>query len=153
MPNRRALERRLNDEISRCARYGGTFSLIMCDIDSFKRINDRYSHDVGDEVLTEVGAILRRRVRDVDVPARIGGEEFLVLLPATPLPEAVALAEQIRYRIETYPWQNVRRGLRVTASLGVADHDASHDRATIMREADAQLYRAKRTGKNRVCCR
>lgn len=153
LPNRRALEGQLNNELSRCARYGGTFSIIMCDIDGFKRINDRYSHDTGDEVLTEVGAILRRRVRQVDVPARIGGEEFLVLLPATPLSEAVAVAEQIRHQIQSYPWQNVRRDLRVTVSLGVAANDERHDRATLMREADAQLYRAKRTGKNRVCFR
>lgn len=149
--NRRALERTLAKELARRKRHGETFSVAMLDIDAFKGINDRHSHLVGDEILYRVGMVLRRGTREMDVAARVGGEEFVVLFPTTPLPAALAAAENLRTAVEGHPWGEVRAELRVTVSLGVAEARAGQSAAEILAEADRQLYRAKVAGKNRVC--
>ena len=148
--NRRALERRMREEIARVKRYGGTFSMLMLDIDDFKRLNDTYSHAVGDEVLVRIGTLLRNRMRVADTPARFGGEEFVVLLPNTDLAAAVTAAEQVRHLIESHPWHEVHTNLRVTTSIGVVQGHPGDSMSAILGAADARLYRAKRRGKNRV---
>jgi diguanylate cyclase (GGDEF)-like protein len=126
---------------------------MMLDIDDFKRINDTYGHQQGDLVLIEVGRVLRNLSRDIDEPARYGGEEMAVVLPQTDVGGAELLAERMRDAIESLQIERLdgEGPLRVTASFGVASlpHSA-RDKDSLIAEADAALYRAKRTGKNRV---
>jgi two-component system cell cycle response regulator len=124
---------------------------VIVDLDDFKRVNDRHGHDVGDDVLVTLADRLRESVRSADTVARLGGEEFALLLPETDLPGALVVAERARSALEA-SGVPLRRGdrLAVTASFGVADFPTSRDRAALMREADQALYAAKRLGKNRV---
>ena len=125
----------------------------MLDIDDFKQINDTFGHPQGDVVLVEVARVLRELSRDIDEPARYGGEELAVILPQTDLGGAELLAERMRTAIEEL---RIKRGsagdpLTVTASFGVASlPSCAPDKETLIAEADAALYRAKRAGKNRV---
>jgi diguanylate cyclase (GGDEF)-like protein len=139
----------LESEVRRAERFGGSLSLVLLDLDDFKLINDRYGHHTGDEVLREVGKALLHRVRDVDLPVRIGGEEFAVLLPETDLAGCGALAENLRAEIEMVRLKGAPR-VTITASFGaVARGDGEHAHELLQR-ADVALYRAKREGKNRV---
>jgi diguanylate cyclase (GGDEF)-like protein len=148
--NRRSLEQRAGDERARIERYGGTYSVLVCDIDNFKETNDRFSHAVGDAVLERVGEILRKATRDVDVAARFGGEEFVVMLPATTAAEAAVVADKIREAVAAHPWEAVQAGLSVTISVGVAQARDRERFEAVFAMADKQLYRAKDAGKNRV---
>ena len=150
LPNRRFLEQRLADEQARIERYGGTYSLLVCDIDDFKETNDRFSHAVGDRVLERLGSILRSTTRDVDVAARFGGEEFVVLLPATDAGQAARAGEKIRAAVNTHAWHELHPGLEITVSVGVAEAPPGATFQQVFAAADAQLYAVKRTGKNRV---
>ncbi|MEK7223806.1 MAG: GGDEF domain-containing protein [Pseudomonadota bacterium] len=153
--NRRYLERRLSTEISRANRYGMTLSVLLIDIDHFKRINDSYGHPVGDVVLRGLAQLIVNTVRTTDIVARYGGEEIMVIAPNTPVATAENLAERLRGKIETtvlLPQDAQKTStLKVTASIGVAyfDHDTRDSRALI-NEADEALYRAKSEGRNRV---
>jgi diguanylate cyclase (GGDEF)-like protein len=126
----------------------------MLDIDNFKRVNDTYGHLQGDHVLREVAQVLREASREVDEPARYGGEEMAVALPQTGLDGAYEFAERVRTRIEALqlPLLDGDGMLRVTASFGVAalPHSAKPDKDALVAAADAALYRAKRSGKNRT---
>ena len=125
----------------------------MLDIDDFKRINDTFGHLQGDAVLVEVARVLRELSRDIDEPARYGGEELAVILPQTDLNGAELAAERMRLAIEDLRIPALSGGdtLSVTASFGVAALPATaQDRESLIAEADAALYRAKRAGKNRV---
>jgi diguanylate cyclase (GGDEF)-like protein len=125
----------------------------MMDIDDFKRVNDTFGHLQGDEVLVEVARVLRDLSRDIDEPARYGGEELAVILPQTDLKGAELAAERMRSAIEDLRIPRLNGGdpLEITASFGVAALPAcAQDRASLIAEADAALYRAKRAGKNRV---
>ena len=146
--NRRSLQRRTLEERARVERYGGTYSLLVCDIDDFKATNDRFSHAVGDQVLASVGAIFRTLTRDVDVAARFGGEEFVVMMPATTADEATMVAEKIRRAVAQNDWRGVEPGLEVTVSIGVAQASRGASFEQVFAAADAQLYHAKRAGKN-----
>ena len=146
--NRRSLQRRTLEERARVERYGGAYSLLVCDIDDFKTTNDRFSHAVGDQVLAAVGSIFRTLTRDVDVPARFGGEEFVVMMPATSADEATVVAEKIRRAVERHDWDALQPGLEVTVSIGVAQASRGASFEQVFSEADAQLYHAKRSGKN-----
>jgi diguanylate cyclase (GGDEF)-like protein len=143
----------LDGEIERSRRFGTDVGLAMLDIDDFKQINDTYGHQQGDFVLTEVGRVLRSLSRDIDEPARYGGEEMSVILPQTDLSGAELLAERMRTAIEGL---EIRRldgegVLKITASFGVASLPAcASDKDGLIAEADAALYRAKRAGKNRT---
>jgi diguanylate cyclase (GGDEF)-like protein len=143
----------LDTEIERSRRFGTNVGLMMLDIDDFKRINDTYGHQQGDLVLIEVGRVLRNLSRDIDEPARYGGEEMAVVLPQTDVGGAELLAERMRAAIEGLRIDRLdgEGPLQVTASFGVAalPHSA-RDKDSLVAEADAALYRAKRTGKNRV---
>jgi diguanylate cyclase (GGDEF)-like protein len=143
----------LDAELERQRRFGTEVGLVMLDIDDFKQINDTYGHQQGDLVLIEVARALRNLSRDIDEPARYGGEEMAVILPQTDVAGAELLAERMRAAVEALRIDRLDGDgeLQVTASFGVASlpHNA-HDKAGLIAEADAALYRAKRAGKNRV---
>jgi diguanylate cyclase (GGDEF)-like protein len=153
LANVRAFTSILDGELERSRRYDTPLGLVMLDIDDFKRVNDSYGHQQGDEVLAQVAGVLRKISRDLDAPARYGGEEMAVVLPQTDVEGATLLAERIREAVEALEVPRVRGGgtLSVTASFGVASvPDAAVDRDNLIAAADAALYRAKRNGKNRV---
>lgn len=151
--NVRQFHSRLSDEIDRAERFATPLSLVMLDIDKFKSVNDNYGHQQGDRVLVEVARVLRRLSRDVDLPARYGGEEMAVVLPQTDLAGAELQAERMRAAIEGMQIQRLDGGglLPITASFGVASfpHEGT-DKTALIASADAALYRAKRGGRNRV---
>lgn len=152
--NRRKFMQLAEQELGRVSRIPGNTCLLMVDLDHFKRINDQYGHPVGDEVLQQVAAILTGGVRATDVVARIGGEEFIVLMPNTPLAGAVALAEKLRNALRSRPLEILERLVPVTASIGVTGVEP-HQRASIdalYAAADQALYAAKRMGRDRVEC-
>jgi two-component system cell cycle response regulator len=151
--NRRALTARVTAELDRARRYNSVLSVMMVDMDHFKKINDTEGHLVGDDVLREVSSILRHAVRSVDVVARYGGEEFVVLLPETGEEGAVAFAERLRERIVLHTFlAGSRSPLSLTASIGVATFPAPRVESVedLFARADAALYRAKAEGRNRV---
>lgn len=147
--NRHALFEQAPREEARCQRYGDPLSLVMFDIDDFKSVNDRFGHGAGDEVICETAARVACGLRDVDAAFRLGGEEFVVLLPSTDLDAAVAVAERLRLAINEAPMQAI--GAQVTASFGVTQLARGvEDWESTMRRADVALYRAKGEGRNRV---
>ncbi|HEU0012340.1 MAG TPA: diguanylate cyclase [Longimicrobium sp.] len=148
--NRRHLDERFAEAFALARRGAMPLSVMICDLDDFKRINDTYSHGVGDEVLRAVAGILRRNVRQSDLVARVGGEEFVVLFPATTLEQAAAACEKLREQVAAHPWSDIRPGLAVTLSIGLAaaGEHATHEK--LLSDADRNLYHAKRQGKNRV---
>jgi diguanylate cyclase (GGDEF)-like protein len=152
---RRYFDARIEEEIERSRRYGTPFSVIMLDVDDFKKLNDTYGHLVGDRVLRAIANVIKAQMRGVDTAARYGGEEMAVILPRTEMVGAYNLAERIReaiaeLRITTD--DEPPRSLGVTASLGISAYPESkaHDGVDLVRRADKALYRAKKTGKNRV---
>src|SRR3954471_3809344 len=151
--NHRRFQEAMEDESERARRFRQDMGLVMLDIDDFKSVNDTYGHQQGDLVLREVARILRESSREIDAPARYGGEELAVVLPGTDLEGAYNLAERVRSGIESLalPLPDGRGTLRVTASLGVASlvHGVGEPRELLAR-ADAALYEAKRSGKNKV---
>ncbi len=153
LANMRAFGSILDRELERSRRFESPLGLVMMDIDDFKVVNDSYGHQQGDEVLAQVAGVLRGLSRDLDAPARYGGEELAVVLPQTDAEGAALLAERMREGIEALQVPRVGGGgwLGVTASFGVASvPDSAGDRAGLIAAADAALYRAKRGGKNRV---
>ncbi|HPU51582.1 MAG TPA: GGDEF domain-containing protein, partial [Burkholderiaceae bacterium] len=149
--NRRAAEDAIEAEMQRMRRSGGTLSLLMLDIDHFKGINDRFGHPAGDQALRHVADILQANVRAVDHLARIGGEEFLVLMPEASLDDAAPAAERLRAALAAHPllWQSAPVALSV--SVGVAESAGPDEEASrLMVRVDAALYRAKAAGRNRV---
>jgi len=143
-------------EVGHAARYGHPLSLSMCDIDHFKTVNDTYGHAAGDAVLVEFGARVQKCVRSgVDWIARVGGEEFAIVLPETHPEEAIRVANEIREQIRSTPFSISRGGIVVTASFGVAGvpavaEDALDLATRLQNQADAALYRSKREGRDRV---
>lgn len=125
-------------------------SLVFCDIDLFKGINDRHGHAVGDRVLQAVGGLIAEATRPGDLAARIGGEEFVVLLDGANLASAWRFAERVRRKVEAHRFDAIARDLAVTASFGVAERQAGESLPDLMRRADTMLYAAKRTGRNRT---
>jgi diguanylate cyclase (GGDEF)-like protein len=151
LPNRSTFDARLASLSGYYDRYARPFSVVALDVDFFKKFNDTWGHEAGDRVLQHVAELLKATVRDVDLPARLGGEEFVVLLPETTLGQAAEAAERIRRTLETRAvlWNGQR--LSVTASLGVsACPDCTATPAEVMGQADAALYRAKDAGRNCV---
>ena len=151
--NVRRFQEQLDQEIERSDRFGAPLSLVMIDIDNFKSVNDTYGHQQGDLVLIEVARTLRRLSRDVDVPARYGGEEMSVILPQTDLTGAEQQAERMRAALEAMQIKRLdgRGLLPVTASFGVSSYPSqAKEKDALIAAADAALYRAKRGGKNRV---
>jgi len=154
--NRRYFHDRLGGEIERARRYDHPLSLFLMDIDHFKKINDKYGHQTGDEVLKTIGGILRSSTRSADIVARYGGEEFVVLLPEATNQAARATAEKLRMAIEHHPFVLPDRSvLHVTASFGVSTLDMTDKHNTdvadrIVKKADDAMYQAKQAGRNQV---
>lgn len=154
--NRRHLQHRLAQEVTRAQRYGQALSCLFVDADRFKRINDEHGHAVGDQVLVAIGQRLRARLRSSDLATRYGGEEFAVLLPETDLPSAVVLAEQIRATIASGRIAiDEHLTIEITVSIGVSELAFSERQENagerMLRAADDALYRAKAAGRNCVC--
>ncbi len=150
LANRRDFDARLDDEIQRAQRFGMPLATAMFDLDHFKRINDRFGHAAGDAVLREIAALMRQECRAVDIIARYGGEEFALALPGSNLRAGVILCERVRGAIERFNWSHLIPGLSVTISAGVSEWTAESDAASLLAGADANLYAAKRDGRNRV---
>jgi diguanylate cyclase (GGDEF)-like protein len=149
--NRRRFLDALHSEIARGKRLGGRLSVVLADLDGFKEVNDRFGHHAGDEVLIAFADLLRAHGRDVDVAARLGGEEFAVLLPETGLDGASTVADRMRRSLaELQIPLGVGEKVTVTASFGVAELGDSQSVDGLLRAADSALYRAKEHGKNRV---
>ncbi len=145
--NRHHLDQAVLEEINRSERYGGPVSLIIADLDHFKRVNDTYGHDIGDDVLVDMAHQLQGSIRQSDTLARWGGEEFVILLPGSMLSGAHVLAEHLREILESYV--HPRAG-RVTASFGVAERQSGESYDSWFKRADKALYKAKSQGRNRV---
>ena len=150
LANRRAFLEVAETEVQRMARTGRAFSFVLGDVDHFKRVNDELGHAAGDAVLRELAARARGAVRKLDAVARWGGEEFVFLLPETPLAGALLAAETVRAAVAAGPFEVDGAALAVTISLGVAEHAWDRTLDATMAIADRALYRAKETGRNRV---
>jgi two-component system cell cycle response regulator len=150
--NRRCLEGRLNEMWQHSARLHEPISLIMCDIDKFKSVNDTYGHQAGDAVLKEVAKLLKDEAREIDRVGRYGGEEFLLILSGTVLDAAVTFAERLREKVAGHTFSYTGGTLRRTISCGVAasPHPRIKDQEALLKAADEALYVAKETGRNRV---
>jgi diguanylate cyclase (GGDEF)-like protein len=151
LANRRLLDARLEEEMDRARRHGTHVALVLVDVDDFKQFNDRYGHQCGDEILRTFGALLAGSVRELDLAARFGGEEFALVLPGTPVAGACVVAQQIREALAhlavTGP---AGEALRVTASFGAAAFPSCTTVEQLVEVADRSVYEAKHLGKNRV---
>lgn len=145
--NRDAGERELVEQMARARESGEPLSVVLFDVDHFKRINDEHGHAAGDAALEKIGRLINRRLNRQDVGMRWGGEEFLLILLETDSESARQAAERFRVLIERSRFQDE---LRMTASFGVAQFQSGEDRRALFRRADAALYQAKKTGRNRV---
>jgi diguanylate cyclase (GGDEF)-like protein len=145
--NRIHLDIVLNKEIEESKKYGLPFSIILLDIDKFKSVNDTYGHNVGDKVLVQVGHTLLKTLRNVDIVARWGGEEFVVLLPTANIENAKKIADDLRANVESLEIDVVGG---VTISLGVALVEEGSDMESVIEKADQALYLAKESGRNCV---
>jgi two-component system, cell cycle response regulator len=151
LANRKQLDAIISDEIPRARRYGRELSLLMMDIDHFKSINDTYGHLTGDYVLSGLASMLQKRLRPNDKLGRYGGEEFCAILPETSSQSAVVIAEELRALVESHAFVSEEKRIAVTISLGVATLAEGMQTNDLYRCADEMLYRAKRSGRNRVC--
>jgi diguanylate cyclase (GGDEF)-like protein len=147
--NRRFFDTYLQRHLEESAITENPLCLVLADVDNFKKINDTFSHGVGDEVLKIISSIFLNTLRGSDCVARYGGEEVVVLFTDTSLDKALLVCEKTRHRIEAYPWEKLRPSLRVTISMGVSD-SYGLGQEKLLEDADAKLYQAKREGKNRV---
>ena len=145
LPNRRQAEQRLPEMAAT-----GALCVAIADVDHFKGVNDRFGHFVGDEVLRRIAMVLRDNVRDTDLVARLGGEEFLIGLESTDPADAAARCEVLRAQVAAYPWADLEPGLELTVSFGVAAVPSPAGLPAAMTRADQRLYEAKRAGRNRV---
>lgn len=150
--NRRIFLERLGQESERITRLGGLAALLMLDLDFFKRINDTYGHATGDEVLKRFADIMRKNSRSIDVPARLGGEEFAILLPSTNQQEATIMAERLRKQVEQMVISHLKDNVKITVSIGAAMlHSKYSEGETVLHNADDALYFAKNNGRNQTC--
>lgn len=150
LPNRAAWSERLEHEVAQWQRHGNSLLLAILDLDHFKRINDNYGHLAGDRVLKIIATVLRKRLRGSDFIARFGGEEFVLLLPDTPLTAGGGLAENFRAAIEACPFHFKGEPVTVTVSIGLTSFKAGERGDLVLKRADQALYRAKAAGRNRV---
>lgn len=150
--NRRHFVELVDKEIARALRHGRPLVMCIIDVDLFKPVNDQYGHIAGDGVLRQMAALVRDFVRGEDIAARIGGEEFAVLLPESDLEAARAFAERLREAVAKSAFVLGGEERRITISIGIAGlAEARRERSALMQAADAALYRAKDEGRNRVC--
>ncbi len=146
--NRRAGLAKLEDEVARSQRYGSSFCVAACDLDHFKRVNDRYGHATGDKVLRETADLMRSQLRRCDHVIRLGGEEFLILLPGVGQQDAWRALDRLRHHLSATPLAEVN--LQLTLSCGVAQARETDTSDTLLERADDALYQAKDAGRNRV---
>jgi len=149
--NYRYLRSYLEADVKRCLRYKKKVSLLFIDVDGFKRINDTFGHLVGSQALAEMGQVFRRIVRETDVVGRYGGDEFVIVLPETPLNGAMVIAERIRKKVEECEFVAQNLSIRLTVSLGIANcpkHTLTAE--GLIKKADAAMYRAKELSKNSI---
>ncbi|HVF65831.1 MAG TPA: GGDEF domain-containing protein [Casimicrobiaceae bacterium] len=151
LANRRAFDHALADEVARARADRRSVAVVAFDLDHFKSVNDRYTHAAGDAVLRETANVLRAHCRASDLAARIGGEEFVLLLPGADAESARIVAERVRGELAARTFSAVAAGVRVTLSAGVAVDDGVAAPTDLLRLADAALYRAKANGRDRVC--
>lgn len=151
LANRKQLDTLLSEEIPRAQRHGRLLSLLMFDIDHFKRINDTYGHLTGDSVLRGVATTLQKRLRPNDKLGRYGGEEFCAILPETSMSSAVRIADELRTLVAGHAFVAEGQEIRVTISVGVATAGPLSTLDTLYKAADERLYKAKHEGRNRVC--
>jgi len=146
------LQERLAEEFTRSQRYNSALSFVMADIDNFKKLNDTYGHQKGDEVLKKIAKLMMESIRGIDIAARYGGEEFVLILPQIDIEGAKMMAERLRKKVEIFFSNHNPGPLRVTISQGIASvpHPAIKTRSDLIQAADQALYEAKRKGKNRV---
>ncbi|MBV2130053.1 ligand-binding sensor domain-containing diguanylate cyclase [Arsukibacterium indicum] len=150
LANRRAFDEAMQHELKRAKRQQEPLCLALLDIDHFKQVNDNWSHSVGDEVLKRVAATLQQYCRDIDTLARWGGEEFVILLPDTPLPLAQEVCDRLRLRVSETSFTDVVPELTITLSIGLATLNHKDDGKQLLIDADRALYRAKNQGRNTV---
>ncbi len=151
LANRRSFRSSLKDEFNRFLRFGDPVSLLLADLDHFKKINDTYGHPRGDTVLKETARIILDAMRAVDLVARFGGEEFVVIMPSTDLDGACIAAERVRAAIEAHHFEGLPEAGVITVSIGVARLlEDVEDMDVLIKMADDALYRAKESGRNRV---
>lgn len=151
IPNRRALDERMIEETSRTERYGKTFSLVLLDVDHFKKVNDTYGHATGDRILRGLAQVLDSQRRSSDFLARYGGEEFIFILPETSVVKAKAFAEKLRIKVERSSFRIENKSIRVCISVGVAEISGKGETPEgLFSRVDRALYRAKDDGRNRV---
>jgi len=148
--NRGYLDDFLANEYMKAVRLSRSISVMMCDVDYFKKINDGYSHAVGDDVLRVLAKLLEGNLRKDDLVARYGGEEFVVVFPQTQFEHAVKVAEKLRKIVEAHPWGDIAEGLKVTMSAGVASGTKFQSYEKLLARADLKLYEAKDAGRNQV---
>ena len=148
--NRRYVDQRLLEQISVCQLHGQALCIAMADLDHFKQVNDRYSHQVGDDALRRCAKIFLDNLRETDIVARYGGEEFLLCLPNTQADQARQVCERIRHACAMHDWSSLQKGMHLTISIGMAEMSEAHDRDGLLQLADERLYKAKRAGRNRV---
>ncbi|WP_442485025.1 diguanylate cyclase domain-containing protein [Aeoliella sp. SH292] len=148
LANRRAFDDEMKRRCSEAHRKGTPLTLLIMDIDYFKKFNDSHGHQAGDEVLRKVGRKLTETCRDMDLPCRYGGEEFAIVMPATLLADAKIAAERIRTAVENMPVKFEGKDLRVTTSVGLAQLSGQDDIPRLVRRADAALYASKNAGRN-----
>ena len=153
LSNRRDILNRLAEEFSRYQRSGHHFSVALIDLDLFKNINDQYGHDAGDAALNQFAELVQAVIRQTDVAARWGGEEFLLLLPDTSLIPALTLAERLRSEVAKHSFHFQGQELPVTMSAGVCSISQTDSIDSMLRQADLQLYSAKSAGRNRIAPR
>jgi diguanylate cyclase len=150
LPNRAAWSERLEHEIGEWQQHGNTLMLAMLDLDHFKRINDNYGHLAGDKVLKIIASVLRKRLRGSDFIARFGGEEFVLLMPATVPAAGAKLLETLRASIEACPFHFKGERVTITISMGLTAFKPGEHSDMVLKRADQALYRAKNAGRNRV---
>jgi diguanylate cyclase (GGDEF)-like protein len=149
--NKSTILARLDKAISYASRYRAQLSVLILDIDHFKKINDNHGHLVGDDVLEQIGAMLARSIRETDIAGRFGGEEFLIILPRADLSFALTISERIRETIMTAKMTDMNgKVLRVTVSQGLAGYIWGDDQRSLIARADRAMYKAKQNGRNRV---
>lgn len=151
LSNRKQLDSLLADEIPRARRHSRDLSILMLDIDHFKLINDTHGHLTGDSVLRGLASIMQKRLRPNDKLGRYGGEEFCAILPETDLTSAVRIGEELRALIAAHAFVAEGKEVRITISIGAATLSGVMHAEGLYQSADAMLYQAKRTGRNRVC--
>jgi len=149
LPNRRKIIVDLQEEVIRSNRYGTPFSISILDVDHFKKVNDRYGHTTGDEVLRSVAARLREQIRHPDIIGRYGGEEFLIVLPNSAIKAAEEQASRLCHQVRDMKIETKDQALSVTISIGVAQYKIGQENwEQLLNRADAALYQAKNNGRD-----